>query len=163
MARTKQTARKTKDKPITSVLPTDNVVPVVPVVNKNSGLKESKLHKLRNKMINKRLENLIEQRPERTFFESKPIFRQIRESMDKAQRNLTPNNYHPITGNLKENVKLMKIQKEALLSIKFAIEQYGLALCEVSKTATTHAKRVTAMPRDIEMTNYVRGVFHPRL
>ena len=74
MARTKQTARKTKDKPIISVSPTDNIVSVVHVVNKNSNLKESKLHKLRNKMINKRLENLIEQRPERTFLNQNLFF-----------------------------------------------------------------------------------------
>lgn len=50
-----------------------------------------------------------------------------------------------------------RFQKSAVLAIREAAEAYITQVLEESNLCAIHAKRVTIMPKDIQLANRIRG------
>jgi histone H3 len=51
----------------------------------------------------------------------------------------------------------LKFQREAILALQEAVEAYLVSLYEDTNLCAIHAKRVTIMPKDIQLARRIRG------
>ena len=79
-----------------------------------------------------------------------PFQRLVREIMQRESAKA-------IASNPAANEEIYRIKRDALLALQEAAEAYITQLFEDTNLAAIHAKRVTIMPKDMQMVQKIRG------
>ena len=146
MARTKQTARKsTGGKAPRKELPTKEGV-ATRAASKSSTATVKKPHRYRPGTValreirryQKTTDLLISKAP------FQRLVREITQTLDK------PSGFHL-------NLSEIRFQGSTVLALQEAAEAYHVGLFEDTNLCSMHAKRVTIMPKDIQLARRIRG------
>lgn len=129
MARTKQTARKSQKKPETKKTVKEYKGP------KAGGVK--KPHRYRPGTV---------------------ALREIRKYQKSSELLIRKLPFQRLVKEISQDFKTdLKFQSEALLALQEAAEAYLVGLFEDTNLCAIHAKRVTIMPKDIQLARRIRG------
>nr|BAS30515.1 histone H3-like-1 [Polyblepharides amylifera] len=133
MARTKQTARKSTGGKVLRL-----VQQPTPILRRNIE-KKNKQAKRRRKMGAVALQEIRKyQKSTELLIRKLPFSRLVREIANKFSQDL-------------------RFQSNAILALQEACEAYLVGLFEDTNLACIHAKRVTIMPKDIQLSRRIRG------
>mmetsp|Transcript_8137 Transcript_8137/g.7573 ORF Transcript_8137/g.7573 Transcript_8137/m.7573 type:complete len:139 (-) Transcript_8137:34-450(-) len=135
MARTKQTARK------------------------NTGIKQPRKH-LANKAARKTVANSLAQgikKPHR-FRPGTVALREIRKFQKSTELLIRKLPFQRLVREISQDYKSdLRFQSQAILALQEAAESYMVGLFEDTNLCAIHAKRVTIMPKDIQLARRIRG------
>lgn len=137
MARTKQTARKT--------------------ANHNSGGKAPR-KQLSNKAARKTAPNTGGVKKPHRYKPGTVALREIRKFQKSTELLIRKLPFQRLVREISQDYKSdLRFQTQAILALQEAAEAYLVGLFEDTNLCAIHAKRVTIMPKDIQLARRIRG------
>mmetsp|Transcript_26066 Transcript_26066/g.35994 ORF Transcript_26066/g.35994 Transcript_26066/m.35994 type:complete len:146 (-) Transcript_26066:1109-1546(-) len=142
MARTKQTARKSTGGKLHRFIPNPNVVRTLTEAKQQS--------KRRRKAGSVALSEIRKyQKNTDLLIRKLPFSRLVREISNTIRKETSPGTFR--------GLQEVRYQSAALLALQEACEAYLVGLFEDTNLAAIHAKRVTIMPKDVQLARRLRG------